>query len=241
MNISMKEQGKITTRLLFLKTSVFFLFILAVPKAVWSFFVDKFRTRTVELETFEFDPVEGIILWDKKPVVKEQYSLIVEGLVHKPKSFSYKDLKAFPQIVQTSDFHCVEGWSVRGIQWGGIRFSEIVRAVKPKQKAKYVVFHSLGMTPEASKGISHYIECIPLKKLLDPGKKCLLALTLDGKPLSFDRGSPLRVVSPYDLGYKGSKYVSRIVFTADQSQGWWSLAGGYSMEAPVPGKRLKSR
>lgn len=240
MGNSTDEHGTVLTRRLLLKVSAFFWLVLAIPKNVWSFFVTDMRTRTVENETFLFDPLNGTIRWRSRPTVREPYWLTVEGLVVEPKRFSYKDLQALPQVVQSSDFHCVEGWSVKNIRWGGIRFAEIVKVVQPKPEARYVVFHSLGKTPDLGQKINHYIESLPLEKLIDPRKKCLLALTIDGKPLTFDRGSPLRVVSPYDLGYKGSKYVTRIVFSAEQPRGWWTQANPiYPVEAPVPVERRR--
>ncbi len=240
MSNSTDEHSTVLTRRLLLKVSAFFWLVLAIPQNVWSFFVIEMRTRTVENETFLFDPINGTIRWRNRPTVKEPYWLTVEGLVEEPKLFSYKDLQALPQVVQTSDFHCVEGWSVKDIRWGGIRFAEIAKVVRPKPEARYVVFHSLGKTPEPAQGVNNYVESLLLEKLLDPQQKCLLALTMNGKPLTFDRGSPLRVVSPYDLGYKGSKYVTRIVFSTKQTPGWWTRANPiYPMEAPVPVERLK--
>ncbi len=234
------ENGIVITRRLLLKLSALFFLCLAIPGKAWAFFVREMRTRTVEKDAFLFDPASGTIQWRTKPAVREAYQLTVEGLVDKPKRFSYRDLQALPQVVQTSDFHCVEGWSVKNLHWGGIRFEEIVKIVRPKKSARYVIFHSLGKTQEPARGVSSYVESLPLDKLLDPRQKCLLALTLNGKPLTFDRGSPLRVVSPYDLGYKGSKYVTRIVFSAEQTPGWWSLANPvYPVDAPVPAKRLR--
>ena len=234
------ENGIVITRRLLLKLSAFFFLGIAIPGKVWAFFVKEMRTRTVEKDAFLFDPASGTIQWRTRPAVREAYQLTVEGLVDRPKRFSYRDLQSLPQAAQTSDFHCVEGWSVKNLDWGGIRFDEIVKIVKPKKAARYVIFHSLGKTPEPARGVSNYVESLPLDKLLDPRQKCLLALTLNGKPLTFDRGSPLRVVSPYDLGYKGSKYVTRIVFSAEQTPGWWTLANPvYPIDAPVPAKRLR--
>jgi DMSO/TMAO reductase YedYZ molybdopterin-dependent catalytic subunit len=238
----------VLTRRLLLKASAFFWLVLAIPQKVWSFFIKEMQTRTVENETFLFDSINGTIRWQKRPTTTEPYWLTVEGMVKEPKRFSYKDLQALPQVFQSSDFHCVEGWSVKDIKWGGIRFAEITKAVQPKPEARYVVFHSLGETEEVGEEVgipvgqrvTHYVECLTLEKLLDPTKKCLLALTIDGKPLTFDRGSPLRVVSPYDLGYKGSKYVTRIVFSTEQTLGWWTQANPvYPPEAPVSAERLK--
>jgi DMSO/TMAO reductase YedYZ molybdopterin-dependent catalytic subunit len=232
--------SKVITRRLFLKAAASLGFVLAFPRIVWSFFVSDMRTRTVETEAFVFDPIDGTIRWKKRPAVKEPYVLMVEGLVSKPQKFSYKELQALPQMTQASDFHCVEGWSVKDMQWGGIRFAEIIKSVQPKPEARYAVFHSLGKTP-AVDGVNHYVESLPLQTLLDPEKKCLLAMTLNGKPLTYDRGSPLRVVSPYDLGYKGSKFVTRIVFSKDQTPGWWTIANPvYPVDAPVPSQRFRS-
>ena len=73
-------------------------------------------------------------------------------------------------------------------------------------------------------------------------KECLLALSLDGKPLSHDHGAPLRVVSPYDLAYKSSKFVTRIHFSKSREPGWWTLANPvYPSEAPVPKSRLRQQ
>lgn len=234
------ENVIVITRRLLLKLSAGFFLGVAIPGKAWAFFVRELRTRTVEKDAFVFDPTSGTIQWRTRPAVREAYLLTVEGQVDKPKKFSYRDLQALPQVAQTSDFHCVEGWSVKDLQWGGIRFEEIVKIVRPKKAARYVIFHSLGKTEEAARGVSSYVESLPIEKLLDPRQKCLLALTLNGKPLTFDRGSPLRVVSPYDLGYKGSKYVTRMVFSAERTPGWWTLANPvYPIDAPVPAKRLR--
>jgi DMSO/TMAO reductase YedYZ molybdopterin-dependent catalytic subunit len=240
MDHSSDNHAPVITRRLLLKASALCWFLLAVPRSVWSFFVKEMQTRTVENETFLFDPIDGTIRWRTRPAVREPYGLSVEGLVDQPKHLSYRDLQALPQAAQTSDFHCVEGWSVKNIRWGGIRFAEIAKVVQPKPEARYAVFHSLGDAPEVAQGVNHYVESLPIKELLDPSKKCLLALTMNGKPLTYDRGTPLRVVSPYDLGYKGSKYVTRIVFSAEQVRGWWTEANPiYPVEAPVPIERLK--
>jgi DMSO/TMAO reductase YedYZ molybdopterin-dependent catalytic subunit len=225
---------------LFLKLCSFGGLLLLIPSSARAFFLKQFQTRTVEKEDFRFDPAKGLVVWEKKG--PEAYYLTVDGLVDKSSSFSYDSLKSFPQVVQTSDFHCVEGWSVENVRWGGIRFEEITKRVKPKPEARFAVFHSLGKTSDRPGGLDHYVESIPVAQLLDPGKACLLALSLDGKPISRDRGAPLRVVSPYDLGYKGSKYVTRIEFAKEARPGWWTLANPvYPVSAPVPTNRLRKK
>jgi DMSO/TMAO reductase YedYZ molybdopterin-dependent catalytic subunit len=228
-------------RRVFLKVSAGAAFLAALPSWVWASFVEKMQVRTVEAETFRFDPGTGTIRWtDKKR--EEPYYLTIDGLVEKPLKLSYGELKVLPQMHQTSDFHCVEGWSVKDIQWGGFRFSEIGKKVKVKPEAKFVVFHSLGKTESPAGTLDNYVESFSIEELLDPKKERLLALTMNGQPLPHDHGAPLRIVSPYDLGYKGAKFVTRIEFAKERQPGWWTLANPiYSPEAPVPKNRLRKK
>ncbi len=227
------------SRRLFLKTAVVVSAVVSFPSALWGFFLKYFPVRTVERDTFRFDPATGLVRQDGR---SEPYRLELGGLVEKAQQFSYADLRAFPRARQVSDFHCVEGWSVADIQWGGIRFEEIIKRVRPKPEAKYAVFHALGKAVGSPSGHNHYVESLPLGELIDPSKGCLLALDMDGKPLSHDHGAPLRLVSPFDLGYKSIKYVTRIEFSAKQPRGWWTSANGaYPVNAPVPKDRLRKK
>ena len=143
-------------------------------------------------------------------------------------------------VEQVSDFHCVEGWSVREIKWRGFRFSEILKRVKPNKEAKYVTFHALGETRSRPAGQGHYIESFSIEALLDHKRQVILALDMNGRPLEHDHGAPLRVISPFDLGYKSIKYVHRIEFGDKQRKGWWTLANPiYTVDAPVPKERLR--
>jgi len=188
-----------------------------------------------------FDSKTGLIRWSKKGKT-EPYRLVVDGLVNEPLSLSYTDLLDLPQVTQLSDFHCVEGWSVKDLRWSGFRFSEIVKKTKPKPEARYAIFHALGTTRSRPGGLDHYVESLPLARLLDPERECLLALSLEGKALTDQHGAPLRLISPYDLGYKGTKFLRKIEFSDRERPGWWTEANPiYPSEAPVPEDRLRKR
>ena len=212
----------------------------AVPSRVLAFFVDDFPVRSVEKNTFRFNPENGMITWNSTR--EEPYTLTVDGLVEAKTAFSYADVQKFRLVSQVSDFHCVEGWSVADVAWGGFRFSEILQRVKPKPEAKYAVFHALGETNYKPDGLGHYVESFPIDQLVEPGKECLLTLSMNGKPLSHDHGAPLRVVAPYDLGYKSIKYVTRIELSSTPQKGWWTLSNPvYPIDAPVPKARLRKK
>jgi DMSO/TMAO reductase YedYZ molybdopterin-dependent catalytic subunit len=65
---------------------------------------------------------------------------------------------------------------------------------------------------------------------------------MNGKPLTHEHGAPLRLISPYDLGYKSIKYVTGIDFVKTAQPGWWTLANPiYPANAPVPASRLRKK
>jgi DMSO/TMAO reductase YedYZ molybdopterin-dependent catalytic subunit len=228
------------TRRLFFKMTGGLLFMINDPSSMFAFIVKNLLVRTVEKDTFRFNAGSGLIEWKaNKP---EEYRLTVSGLVKDARSFSYNDLKAFPQIEQVSDFHCVEGWSVQDIIWGGFRFKEIMNRIVPDPKATHIVFHSFGKTSSEPKGQQHYIESFPISELLDPKREILLVLNMNHTPLPEDHGAPLRLIAPYDLSYKSIKYVSRIEFASGVRPGWWTLANPiYEIEARVPANRLRRK
>jgi len=84
------------------------------------------------------------------------------------------------------------------------------------------------------------MECLPLADLLNPELNYLLALDLDGSPLPLGHGAPLRLVCPFDLAYKGAKYITRLEFSDTPQDGWWTRANGiYAASAPVESDRLR--
>ena len=70
----------------------------------------------------------------------ETYTLTIDGEVENPVTLSWNDFMKLPKTVSTSDFHCVEGWSVLDCKWEGIHIREIEKLVKPKEVARAVTF-----------------------------------------------------------------------------------------------------
>lgn len=201
-------------------------------------FAKRFPTRTVEKSNFRFDSASGEVVW--KDGRRERYRLVLDGLVEAPGSLSYAELRAMPQVSRRADFHCVEGWSVQDAPWGGVTFATLFAHARPKREARYAVFHSLGETTPAG-GLTHYVESLPLADLLNPALESLLALDLDGVPLSDERGAPARVISPFDQAYKSIKFVTRVEFAKKAVPGWWTRANPiYPVHAPVEKQRLRT-
>jgi DMSO/TMAO reductase YedYZ molybdopterin-dependent catalytic subunit len=156
------------------------------------------------------------------PVFDPQgYRLEIGGLVRRPRSFTYADLLALPHAHQVSTFHCVTGWTVRNVRWSGVRLGHLLEAVEPLPEARAMRFDSLEVP---------YNDSLTLQQasLHD----AMLALELDGAPLSRPHGAPARVVIPEMYGYKGVKWLSGIELVAHQPTGYWEGLG-YDQDAWV--------
>ena len=87
--------------------------------------------------------------------------------------------------------------------------------IKPKSTVKYAYFQSA----------DGYYSSWDIASTLHP--QTLLAYEKNGEPLPVDNGAPLRLASPIKLGYKQSKWVTRVTFTSNLSrfQGYWEDQG----------------
>jgi DMSO/TMAO reductase YedYZ molybdopterin-dependent catalytic subunit len=129
------------------------------------------------------------------------------------------ELASLPHIEQRSDFHCVTTWSVHGICWGGVRFSDFYRSVvlshaRPDAGADFVVL----------RGLDGYCCALPLDDLL--AADVLLADQIEGRPLGLDHGAPLRLIAPAHYGYKSVKHLCAIEFRKGRR--------GYRFPLPYP-------
>jgi DMSO/TMAO reductase YedYZ molybdopterin-dependent catalytic subunit len=149
------------------------------------------------------------------------WRLRIEGLVENPVELTYGQLKALPRSDQVSDFHCVTGWSVSNVRWGGVHFRDLLDLAKPKPQATALAFVSAE---------EPYIDTLTMKQaLLDDA---MLAFEMDGEPLPRPHGAPARVVIPEMYGYKNVKWVNRIVVLANPADGYWEQRG-YDRDAWV--------
>jgi DMSO/TMAO reductase YedYZ molybdopterin-dependent catalytic subunit len=151
----------------------------------------------------------------------QRYRLTVDGLVERPLSLSFADVAALPQSEETRDFHCVTGWTVHGVRWGGVRPAEILRMARPHPEARYVRFHSLERP---------YVDTLSLQQFSLPD--VLLAHRMDGRPLAREHGAPIRLVIPQMYGYKNVKWLGRLEFVRDLEPGFWEQ-NGYDVDAWV--------
>ena len=149
------------------------------------------------------------------------WRLSVGGMVDKPATLTYDELRALPRSEQISTFHCVTGWSVQNVTWGGVRMTDLLSAVSPQPAAHALRFVSME-TP--------YVDYLTLQQasLHD----VMLAYDMDGKPLPQEHGAPLRLIIPEMYGYKNVKWLERIELIPQPGSGYWEQLG-YDRDAWV--------
>lgn len=142
------------------------------------------------------------------------YRLIIDGDVNHPMQLSLDEIYELPLTSMIIRQVCVEGWAAI-VQWGGVRLSELIRLAQPKESVKYVYFQSA----------DRYYESWDLRSCLHP--QTLMAYQKNGEPLPSGNGAPLRLAAPIKLGYKQSKWVTRITLTSQlfNRRGYWEDQG----------------
>lgn len=110
-------------------------------------------------------------------------------------------LRTLPQTGARLPIACVEGWSVDA-DWGGVRIRDLVERAggRPGRDAVRVTSLEVGGAYRVMEMGAEYAE--------DP--LTLLALRLNGRPLSLDHGFPARVIAPNRPGVLQTKWVHRL-------------------------------
>ena len=150
-------------------------------------------------------------VWDD--AVRGKWVLEVSGLVGNPMRLTLEDLQRLPRVSNRVNHYCVEGWTAVET-WIGCPFRELASLVRVSPEAHYVDFQSFD---------DDYHESWDLESAMH--KQTVIAYGLDGKMLEPAHGAPARVYSPVKLGYKNTKYLTKIVFMPKINGGYWSDMG----------------
>ncbi len=149
------------------------------------------------------------------PVINpDTFKLIIDGAVNQPMQLSMSDLQKIPLRSMVNRHVCVEGWAAI-VQWGGVRLRDLIALAQPQSSARYVYFTS---------GDGYY-ESWDMPSALHP--QTLLAYQMNGQPLPIDNGAPLRLAAPIKLGYKQSKWVTKVTIMNQlpSKKGYWEDQG----------------
>jgi DMSO/TMAO reductase YedYZ molybdopterin-dependent catalytic subunit len=141
------------------------------------------------------------------------WRLEVGGLVREPLILSLDEIRAIGRVTYTVKHHCVEGWSAIAT-WTGVPFSAVAERAGMLPEARYVRFDSFD---------AGFYNGWDLKSAMHP--ETILAYGYNDRELMPDHGAPLRLYAPHKLGYKLTKYLTRVTFTAERPGGYWEDQG----------------
>jgi len=143
----------------------------------------------------------------------KDWRLSIEGLVARPISFSLDELKRLPAQSHIILHACEEGWSYIA-EWTGVRLATVLDLAGTRPEARYVVFQPFP-NPNQSRTVVRVLwDTIDMADALHP--QTLLAYGMNSEALPADHGAPVRLRVSRHLGYKNTKYLSRIVLTSDR-------------------------
>lgn len=140
----------------------------------------------------------------------QRWSLSVEGLVARPRSFSLEELTRLPAESHIILHACEEGWSYIA-EWTGVRLATVLDLVDVRPEARYVVFEPFANPNQSRQVVRVLWDSIDMADAFHP--QTLLAYGMNGEMLPPDHGAPLRLRLGRHLGYKNTKYLSRIMVT----------------------------
>lgn len=159
----------------------------------------------------------------------DKWKLRIFGEVEKELELSYDDLISLGTSKIRSDFHCVTGWSVREVELEGVPTRKLNELAMFKDSAKWVYAYSE----------DGYTAPIPIEDFLAEGS--MIALKMNGKPLSKEQGFPARLFIPHLYGWKGAKWINALELRREYRDGYWEALGYHERGNVWKEERFKRR
>lgn len=157
------------------------------------------------------------------------WKLAITGMVDKPYSLTYDQLRALPQVTQYHTLECISnevgGDLMSNGLFTGVRLADVLNAAGIQRGASEMIF----------KAADGYSDSLHLSQALDD--RSVIAYLLDGQPLQPLHGYPARLLVPGLYGMKNGKWLTELSLASGSYTGYWEQRG-WSHEAVV---KLTSR
>jgi DMSO/TMAO reductase YedYZ molybdopterin-dependent catalytic subunit len=156
------------------------------------------------------------------------WSLKISGMVEHDLTLSFQDLVDIGVDEYVITLTCVSnevgGELVGNARWLGVPIRSVLAKAGPKPGADMVL----------SRSIDGYTASTPLSAVTDAGLDAIFAIGMNGEPLPFEHGFPVRMVVPGLYGYvSATKWLTELkVTTFEADQAYWTPRG-YAAQAPI--------
>ncbi len=146
-----------------------------------------------------------------------KWRLNVGGMVQSPFALSLDEIRALPSIEKMHTLQCISnpigGNLIGNAEWQGFPLRDLLQRAGVQQGVV-----DIKLTSEDG-----YTESIPLPKAMEPGT--LLVYDMNGEPLTYKHGAPLRLLVPNIYGMKNAKWITSIEAVAEDFKGYWQRQG----------------
>jgi len=158
---------------------------------------------------------------DINPIVPQvdsnSWNLAIKGLVEKPLTINYDQIKSMPSIEEYATLECISnkigGDLISTALWKGVRLSHLLEKAVIKPNVKYVVFRCA----------DGYDVGIPIEKSQMEGT--ILAYAMNSAPLTPKHGFPVRAIVPGLYGMMNPKWITEIELVDKVYEGYWQRLG----------------
>jgi DMSO/TMAO reductase YedYZ molybdopterin-dependent catalytic subunit len=177
--------------------------------------------RLTSLLTSEITATDLFYRVDINPVPPtvdaNSWRLVIDGLVSRPLTITYEQLKAMPSVPQIATLECISNKIANDFIgtaiWNGIKLKDLLEKSGVKPNAKYIVFRCA----------DGYDVGIPLERGLQEGS--ILAYGMNGETLDAKHGYPVRAIIPGLYGMMNPKWITEIELIDGIYEGYWQKKG----------------
>jgi DMSO/TMAO reductase YedYZ molybdopterin-dependent catalytic subunit len=158
----------------------------------------------------------------------DTWQLKVHGLVDREVTLTYEDLQAMPLFEQYVTIACVSnevgGRLVGNALWTGVDLRDVLDMAGVQPEAEQIVGRS----------VDDFTAGFPTAWAMDPDRRPMIAIGMNGQPLPVDHGFPARLIIPGLYGYvSATKWLREIELTTwDGFDGYW-VPLGWAKEGPI--------
>jgi sulfoxide reductase catalytic subunit YedY len=157
------------------------------------------------------------------------WTLQISGLVANAKTFDLDQLiRRMPLEERLYRHRCIEGWSM-AVPWTGFPFRALLELAQPLAAARYVLMTSFFRPDEAPGQRVSGPHTWPMRAAITVAEAsnelAFLVTGMYGHDLPKPNGAPLRLAVPWKYGFKSTKSIVSIEFTAEPPQNLWSEPG----------------
>ena len=153
-------------------------------------------------------------------IATDSWRFGVSGLVDRPTTWTWDEIRALPSATYHGDIHCVTTWSKLGVEFTGVAVDTLLEIAGPSPSATHVMVSSH----------TGYTTNLPLADVL--GSKAYVVWDYDGAPLAVEHGGPARFLVPHLYFWKSAKWVSGIELLDHDEPGFWERNGYHDRGDP---------